>query len=233
MAEGPLGGETAALLQKVPLFAGIGPGDYNALLGCAGGHSRAFEKGAFLFLAGDRIDAVGVVLTGQLRILKEDAFGNRAILAEIGPGAVFGESFVCGSRYALSVSVEAVTACEVLFLDFDKVMQVCSSACPFHQALVRNMVRLIAQKNIGLMEKMEVLTKRTLREKILAYLSLLMQRQGGRAVESPLGRVDLADYLGVDRSALTRELNHMQSEGLLAFSKNRYEVLEKGDGAGA
>lgn len=213
------------MMLEIPLFAGIAQTDLPALLSCAGAFSQTYSRGDFLLLEGDAAHAIGVVLAGCVQVVKEDVFGNRAIINELPQGGIFGESFVCGGSYMLSVSVQATQDSQVLFLDFDHVMNSCSKACTFHTLMVKNMVRLIAQKNINLMEKLEVVTKRTLRERVLAYLSQLSQEQGADWLDSPLGRVDLADYLGVDRSALTRELNNMRKDGLIDFDKNRYKLL--------
>lgn len=214
-----------ALLQSIPLFRGIQPAEFKALFHCVGARSERFEKGEFIFLGGDQTSSIGIVLFGRVQILKEDIFGNRAILNDLGPRSAFGESFVCGGSYTLTVSVQAAEDCTVLFLPFERIMRICPSACGFHNALIKNMVELIARKNIKLMENLEITTKHSLREKILTYLSQLAQEQGSLTVTSPLGRVDLADFLGADRSSLTRELNRMQNDGFIRFEKNTYTLL--------
>lgn len=214
-----------SLLKDVSLFDGVNPEDFNALLSCIGAKRKGYRKGDMILLDGNAISMIGVVLVGRVQIIKEDVFGNRAILNDLGPKAVFGESFVCGGYFQLTVSVQAAADSEILFLPFERVMHICPSACGFHNTLIRNMVEMIARKNIKLVERLEVSTKRTLRERILAYLSHLAQEQGSVNVISPLGRVDLADYLGADRSALTRELNWMRDAGLIAFDKNTYTLM--------
>ena len=213
------------ILQSIPLFQGIASGDYPALLSCLGTRIAHYGKGEFASLRGDTLHAVGIVLDGRVQVIKEDVFGNRAILNDLDVGSVFGESFVCGGNYALSVSVQTAESSTILFLPFDKVMQTCPNACGFHSMLIKNMVVMIARKNIRLVEKLEITTKRSLREKILSYLSHLAQEQRSSEIKSPLGRVDLADFLGVDRSALTRELNRMAADGVIAYSKNTFTLL--------
>lgn len=212
------------LLQQVPLFHGIQTNDFESLFACVGAKKKNFDKGAFISLDGDNMKNIGVVLSGRVQIIKEDMFGNRTVLNELEHGGVFGESFVCGGHFVLTVSVQAADHCTVLFLPFDRVMTICPSACSFHNALIRNMVTMIARKNMKLLERLEVATKHTLREKMLTYLSQLAQEQASTTVTSPLGRVDLADYLGVDRSALTRELNRMRDDHLIDFVKNTYAL---------
>ena len=214
------------LLQGIPLFKGIKEPEFGALFGCVGATKEHFEKGEFIFLNGDQTNSIGIVLSGRVQIIKEDIFGNRAILNDLGPKAVFGESFVCGGNYALTVSVQAVEGSDILFLPFDRIMHICPSACGFHNTLVKNMVEMVSRKNIKLMETLEITTKRSLREKVLTYLSQLAQEQGSVTVTSPLGRVDLADFLGADRSALTRELNRMRELDLIRFDKNTYTLMD-------
>ena len=211
-------------LIKSPLFDGISLQNYNALLNCIGGKTKQYAKGEFISLSGDSINCIGVVMSGRVYILKEDIFGNRAILNDTGRGAIFGESFICSGSYSLTVSIQAAEKSEILFLPFDRVIQSCSSACLFHQALIKNMLVMIAKKNIKLIEKLEITTKHSLREKILAYLSQLAQEQDSTTVTSRLGRMDLADFLGADRSALTRELNRMRDDGLLDYERNTYRL---------
>ena len=112
-----------------------------------------------------------------------------------------------------------------MFLPFDRVMNSCTNTCVFHHQLIENMVRVIAMKNRDLMRKVEVVSKKNLREKILAYLSLQAQLHESRYFEIPLGRVELADYLCADRSALTHELSKMRDDGLIDFDKNMFRVF--------
>lgn len=213
------------LLASIPLFDHIHSNDYGALFSCIGARVETFDKGEFISLDGDRAQKIGIVLSGGAQIIKEDLFGHRTILSTLVSGNVFGESFVCGGHFVLAVSVQATENSSILFLPFERVLTMCPSACGFHNTLVRNMVTMIARKNVKLLERIEVATKHSLREKVLTYLSQLAQQQASKTVISPLGRIDLADYLGVDRSALTRELNRMSTDGLLTFSKNTYTLL--------
>ena len=141
------------------------------------------------------------------------------------PEDIFGETFACGAESSSLVSFVAAQDSKVLFLSFCRVMHTCTHACQFHQTLIENMVRLIARKNRELMRKVEVVSKKTLREKILAYLSIQAQSQGGKTFEIPLGRVEWAEYLCADRSALTRELARMKEEGILDYQKNTFTIL--------
>lgn len=213
-------------LKSVPLFAGVREEDMDGMLTCLGGYTRTYRKGEFLFRANEPVQSVGVLLDGALHVIQEDVWGNKRILTRIGEGELFGETFACGSR-AAAVSCTAAEDCRVLFLPFRRVLHSCDRFCAFHHRLIENMVVLIADKNMLLMEKIEVISKKTLREKILTYLFLQAQRQGRDYFEIPLGRVALAEYLCADRSALTRELAGMKAEGLIDYEKNTFRLLEK------
>lgn len=135
-----------SFLQTIPLFSGIKAEDFKALFACVGAKEESYDKGEFIFLNGNMINSIGIVISGRVQIIKEDIFGNKAILNDLMPKAVFGESFVCGGNYALTVSVQAVEKSTVIFLPFDRVMHICPSACGFHNSMIKNMVEMIAQK---------------------------------------------------------------------------------------
>lgn len=211
--------------MRSPLFAGIDAMDMEGMLGCIGYHVRDYQKGEIIAFEEENINHVGVVMEGAVDMLKEDVWGNRTMLVRSYPQDIFGETFACGEDSLSVVTFAAAENCRVLFLSFCRVMHTCTHACQFHQTLIENMVRLIARKNRELMRKVEVVSKKTLREKILAYLSIQSQAQGSRRFEVPLGRVEWAEYLCADRSALTRELAKMKDEGLIDYQRNSFEIL--------
>ena len=207
------------------LFAGIRREDMAGMLGCIGYHVRGYEKGEVIAFEAETIRHVGVVLEGKVDMVKEDLWGNRTMLVRTQKDGVFGETFACGEDNLSTVTFVAAEACQVLFLSFSRVMRTCTHACAFHQTLVENMLRLIARKNRELMGKVEVVSQKSLREKILAYLSLQARTQNARTFEIPLGRTELAEYLCADRSALTRELAKMQAEGIIDYHRNSFKIL--------
>ena len=176
-------------------------------------------------MEGTYIRHIGVVLSGCVDMVKEDIWGNRTLLIRSKKDDVFGETFACGEDKLSNVHFLASEDTSVLFLSFDQVMHNCTNACNCHRKLSDNMLRVIAAKNRELMRKVEVVSKRSIREKVLSYLSLLAQTQESRYVEVPMGRLELAEYLCVDRSALTRELAKMQDEGIIDYDKNIFRVL--------
>ena len=217
--------EAAVKNIRSPLFAGIGLEDMEGMLGCIGYHVREYAKGEIIAFEEETINHVGVVMDGAVDMVKEDVWGNRTMLLRSYREDIFGETFACGEDSLSVVTFVAAQDCKVLFLSFCRVMHTCTHACMFHQTLIENMVRIIARKNRELMRKIEVVSKRSLREKILAYLSIQSQSQGKKQFEIPLGRVEWAEYLCADRSALTRELAKMKEEGLIDYHRNQFEIL--------
>lgn len=212
-------------MAQSPLFAGIAQEDLQPMLHCVGYHVSAFRKGEVIAVEEENIHYIGVILSGAVDMIKEDLWGNKTMLVRMRPGELFGETFACGMDTLSVVSFMATEESRVLFMPFRRVMHTCTSACMFHHRLLENMVRLIASKNRDLMRKIEVVSKKNLREKILAYLSIQAQQHSSRYFEIPLGRVELADYLCADRSALTRELANMKNDGLIDYDKNMFRIL--------
>ena len=216
--------ELIAQLQT-PLFDGIRPEERGAMLDCIGYYVSSFRKGEIVVFEAERIRHVGVVISGSVDMIKEDVWGNKTMLLRFRKDEVFGETFACGSDNLSVVTFAVSQDAKILFLPFDRVMHSCTMACRFHYQLIENMVHIIANKNRDLMRKVEVVSKRTIREKLLTYLSLQAQLRESRYFEIPLGRVELAEYLCVDRSAMTRELVKMKEDGLIDYDKNWFRLI--------
>lgn len=216
-------------LKAIPLFKGMTEQDIASALACVGGFFKEYKKDEFIFLEEDKVQCVGCVLEGSVQMIREDIWANKTVLITIREKELFGESFACGNDIVASVSFVANEKTKVLFLPFDRVMHSCSSACAHHQNLMVNMVALIAEKNVALMAKIDIMSKKTLREKIGAYLLFQASYHNSKYFTIPLGRVQLAEYLNADRSALTRELNSMKEEGYIDFEKNTFRILKSFD----
>ena len=210
---------------NAPLFAGIKNEDMGAMLHCIGYHISSFSRGEIIAFEGDHLKHIGIVLSGRVDMVKEDLWGNKTMLLRMGRNEIFGETFACGDDSLSTVTFLVSEDAAVMFMPFSRVMHSCTMACGFHHRLIENMVRLIAGKNRELMQKVDVVSKRTIREKLLAYLSIQAQQQRQRYFEIPLGRVELAEYLCVDRSALTRELAKMKEYGLIDYDRNHFRIL--------
>lgn len=211
-------------LADMVMFQGIEKEHIGLLLDCIGSYPKSYAKGEYIAFEKDAIKNIGLVISGSVHMVKEDVWGNTTILTRMTRGHLFGESFACGSDDVSTVAFLATENTEVLWLPFDRVMSTCCNSCAFHQQIIKNMVIMLANKNQSLMEKIEVVSKKTLREKILSYLSQEAQRQNSKYFEIPLGRIELADYLCTDRSALTRELGKMRQEGLIDYDKNLFRI---------
>ncbi len=212
-------------LKNIPLFSGIKEKDLKSMVRCIGAYEKGYKKGEFISIEKESVKCIGIVLDGTVHMLKEDLWGNKSILSIIEKGELFGESFTCGNTFIATVSFFAASDINILFLPFKRVMHSCNMSCVFHHRLIENMVTLIADKNVKLMEKLEILSKRTLREKILTYLSLQAQKENSKYITIPMGRSQMADYLCVNRSALTRELSNIKADGLIDYHKNTFHLL--------
>ena len=212
--------------EQVPVFRGIGQEDLESLLTCLGSRRRSYEKGEFIILDQEEVPDLGVVLKGTVHMCKEDIWGNQTLLAYLKEGELFGETFALQKAARSCVSFLAASDCQVLFLSSRHILHPCEHSCPFHHRLAENLFDLLGKKNLQLMEKIEVTGKGSLREKILTYLSLQAQKQESKYITLPLRRTEMARFLSVNRSAMTRELSAMRAEGLIDYDKNTF-VLKK------
>ena len=208
-----------------PLFAHISKENLKAMLNCIGYHIGTYSKGEIVAFEEENIRHIGILLSGRVDMVKEDLWGNRTVLVRMRKDELFGETFACGAETESVVNFEVGEDAKILFIPFERAMHTCNLTCRFHHRLIENMVGIIAAKNRDLMRKVEVVSKRTLREKILAYLAIHAQQSDAKYFEIPLGRVEWAEYLCVDRSALTRELSKMRDDGLIDFDKNCFRLL--------
>ena len=213
------------ILEKCPLFEGIRMEDLSAMLGCIGGRSLTVAKGQAVCREGDPAINVGMVLTGAVRMERTDYYGNRSIVAHIGPAALFGETYACAGVSSLPVSVVADEDSTVLLMDCRRITTACSSACAFHNRIIFNLLRLVATKNLVFDQKIQITSKRTTREKLMAYLLNQAKLQGSNSFTIPYDRQALADYLEVDRSGLSAEISKLRKENVLESEKRRFTLL--------
>ena len=197
------------VLANCPLFSGLDSKVLAQWLEDLSPIVRILSRDQFLFHLGDLTRQIGIVLSGSLHILYEDAFGNRSILAVVEPLDMFAEAYACAGA-SLEVSVAARESSVVMLLDSQTLFR--ASGGPFEQ-IRGNLLRILAGKNLVLNEKIRHLTRRTTREKLLSYLSAQQQKAGRRSFQIPFDRQQLADYLAVDRSAMCTELGKLCREG--------------------
>ena len=213
------------VLRQTRLFAGISEDEIAAMLDCLQAKVRRYKKGEYIFRQGEHPEHVTVVTEGSLHIQNNDHWGNRSIVNTVSVGEVFGEAYAAPDSGAMPNDVVAVEDSAVLFLDVKKLLTVCSSGCKFHTLVIQNMFFSISEKNRRLMQKLGHISKRSTREKLISFLSEEAKRQGSKSFAIPFNRQQLADYLSVDRSAMSNELCKMRDEGLLIFEKNKFTLL--------
>lgn len=210
----------------IPLFQGLDMEEINEVLQKFHGLIKHFPKSDYIYLAGDCVENLCVVLEGTVQMIKEDIWGEKAIIANLGAGSVFAENFLgrLGDRSMVSYFVASDS--EVLMLPLGRTLFDANTSSKASQRLMCNIVSILADNNTRLIEKTEILCKKTLRSKILAYLEQESRNNGCRSFTIPFNRTDLANYLDADRSALTRELARMKEDGLIDYTKNTFELLD-------
>ena len=213
------------VLSQCPLFSGISREEMGLMLNCLGGKITAIAKGNPVFLEGEPAKYVGVVLSGKVQIVRDDYYGNRSVLTVVSPGGLFAEAFACAGVETLPVSAIALHGCTVLLLDCKRVLTGCSNACPFHSRLVQNLLQGIAQKNLMLTAKIRCMSQKTTQEKLMEFLLEQTKHQGSGEFVIPYDRQALADYLGVERSAMSAELSKLKKAGLIDYRGSRFRVL--------
>ncbi len=217
--------EDLQVIAKSRLFQGMEPKEITAMLDCIGGKTSAFQKREALLLAGDTVDSIGILLKGTVQVVQEDITGNRTLLEELSPGDIFAETMACLGLSHSPFSVIAEEDGKVLRIRFARLLKSCSSACAFHNRLIKNMMVLMAEKNWFLRKKVELLSLKTTREKLMRFFLDQGRKTGNLRFTLPFSRAELADFLSVDRSAMCRELGKMQKDGLIAIERREIEII--------
>ncbi len=217
--------ENLKTLKMSSLFQGVEDNDLEAMLSCLGATDRKYRKNDVILLAGTKVTSVGILIEGNAQITRDDAEGNRAILSDLEKADLFAEAYVAAGSMEVPITVIATSDCRIVWIPFNKIVGTCSNACGFHKTLVQNMMRVIAVKNIWMNEKMRILSCKTTKEKLITYLSDYSERVGKNKFKIPFSRNELADFLSVDRSAMSRELSKLRDEGYLNYHKNEFELL--------
>ncbi|SFK95553.1 cAMP-binding domain of CRP or a regulatory subunit of cAMP-dependent protein kinases [Lachnospiraceae bacterium KH1T2] len=212
--------------NEVDLFENINEADLDKLLVCIHSFKKEFQKGQTIYMEEDSIPYVGIVLYGSVHMIKNDIWGNSSLFTFFGPGELFGESFAVQKDISSSVLFKAAKDTKVLFLAARNIIHTCPNACAFHGQIATNLFHLLGMKNQKFINKIEILSKGKIREKLLAYISQLAQEQQSKYVNSPLSRAALAEYLSVNRSAMIRELSKMRDDGIIDFDKDTFIVKE-------
>ena len=218
--------EYISLLKNTDLFKGVEEAAIGSLLQSMGARKRHFNKGNFVFYAGDDINTISIVLSGSCHIVQEDYWGNRNILTLVQKGQLFGEAFAALPSAQAIVDVVVVEEGDILFLSIDSLMRSDTSLPAEARSVLRNVMGLLAGKNILLTKKISYISQRSTRQKLMAYLSDEARRLGSSSFTIEFNRQQLADFLSVDRSAMSAELSRMQKDGLIKYHKDEFTLLQ-------
>lgn len=213
------------ILRKCSLFHNITDEHLIKMLTCLGAKIENFDKKYTIMAEGNPAKYIGIMLSGSAQIVQVDYFGNRSIVSEVETSEIFGESFACAEVGEVPVTIIANEFSEVMLIDCGHILHTCSNNCGFHQQLIFNLMKDLATKNIMFHQKIEITSKRSTREKLLAYLFFRAKKAGSNSFVIPFDRQELADYLEVDRSGLSAEISKLKAEGVLDCRKNRFELL--------
>ncbi len=213
-------------LTQTTLFQGIRENELDQLLNCLMAREKSYEKNEIIFSAGSSIHEMGLVVSGSVNIVVNFYWGNRSIFSHMGRGDIFGENYAAIPGERLLIDVVATEASRILFLDLNKLLSTCQHCCTFHHRLIHNLLKISAQRSIGLSRRMMHTAPKSIRDRLLSYLSEQALFHKSSHFFIPFNRQQLADYLNVDRSALSNELSKMQREGLLRFRKNEFTLEE-------
>ena len=211
-------------LTNTPLFHGIREDELREMLGCLNAREQEYKKGEIIFRAGDSVTEVGLVERGSVNIVVNFYWGNSSIFGHVTQGNLFAETYAAIPGKELLNDVVAAEDCLILFLDMRHLTTTCASSCVFHQRIVHNLLRIFAQKNISMSSRMMHIAPKSLRERLLSYLSEQAMEHGSAHFTIPFDRQQLADYLGVDRSAMSNELSKMQRDGLITFRRSEFTL---------
>lgn len=211
-------------LSKIPIFQGIEEPEIASLLQCLQATERTYQKGETILSEGSITENMGIVLSGMALISCGDIWGNTSVLGHVTPGSVFAEVYACIPREPLLITVSAAEDTTVLFMNVGRILSTCTNACPFHTRLARNLLTVCAHKSLQLSQRILHTSSKSIRGRLMSYFSQCAKQAGNHTFQIPYNRQQLADYLGVDRSAMCHELSKMQKEGLISYEKNRFSL---------
>ena len=216
-------------LKETSLFSDISEEDLQKLFKCVSANKKFFERDSFIFHVGDDVRFVYFILSGSIHIINEDFWGNQSIIETMYKDTLFGEAYVFSSRKNQLVSVTAAEDSDILEIDPTSLFETCPCGCSCHSQLVKNALCITSEKIVRLTEKLGHIMRRTTREKLLSYLSKCAQQEKSNSFYIPYSRQQLADYLCVDRSALSNELSKLQAQNMIKYRKNQFNLFVNHD----
>jgi len=217
------------ILRNNPFFKGLTDHEILSILHCVNATVISKERDSYIFRAGDSTKVMGLVVSGCVLVMQEDLWGHRNILSKCHVGDFFGEPYAASPGAVLNISVVADENCEIIFLNIQRLLVTCPTACEHHQKLIRNLVSVLANKILLLNNKITHVGKRTTRDKVLSYLSAESLRHSSLSFDIPFDRQQLADYLCIDRAAMSTEISKLQKEGFIKTNRNHFELMVSGE----
>ena len=212
------------------LFKGIEPGDCRRMITCFNADMKTFKPGSRIMDYSDNPDKLGIILNGTAVMVRYDVNGVRSIMESLGEQSVFGVYFTFTASLRSGIEIIAETECEVMFVKRSEITKRCENACQCHSRVVENLLDLMSEKAISLNERIEVLSQRSIEDKLISCLSIIEEKTPkGKAPQIPFSTTALSDYLCVNRSALQREISRLKKEGVLTISKRKFKLYRSPD----
>lgn len=208
------------------LLRGVESGEVAGMIQCLSVRVRSFKRGETVFWEGERVADVGIVVSGEARSLKFSTAGNAVIIATIHSGGYLGVMLAASRDRISPVTVQAHTDMTAAFVPFERIVGVCDKVCRRHSTVVMNFLDAVAEKALLLHDRNDCLIKSSVRDKVLTFLRRAGKDKDGKAFDVPLDRREMAEYLNVERSALSRELARMRDEGIIEFYKNTFRLIK-------
>ena len=209
-------------LTNTVLFHGIREEELSEMLPCLNAHKRIYQKSEIVIRTGETVSEIGLVVEGSVNVVVNFYWGNSHIFGHIGKGDVFALNFAAIPGREVNCDVVAAEDTEILFVDMHRLLSTCQNNCPYHGRLIHNLIRISAEKSLRLSNRMMHIAPKSIRERLLSYFSEQAIENRSPRFSIPFSRQQLADYLGVDRSALSNELSKMQRDGLITYRKNDF-----------
>ena len=215
------------IILKSKIFKNIEENEVDLLLKCINNYRKTFKKGEIILREGEKTEYMGIVITGSVVVERADLWGNNTVLGVISPGGIFAETYSILNDEPLMINVYANEKSEILFLRTNEIFKTCEKSCNFHDQLILNLIRIASFKNLNLSRKILHTGPKTIRGKLLSFFSEWVKKEKSLSFSIPYDRQQLADYLSVDRSAMSNELSKMQKEGILEFKKNKFKIIDE------
>ena len=221
--------ENKPILINNSLFRSIPESDIPILLKHLEAYTGQYKKDTYIKMAGDPADFIGIVLSGEIYICQTDFYGNRSIVASFTAGNLFAEAFACAGIAQLPADILAAADCRILFLSSRTLFQSCDRCSSFHHQLIANLLGIVSRKNLYLNQKLSYISRGTTKEKLLAYLSDQAKQNHSNEFTIPFNRQELADFLGVERSAMSAELGKLSKLGVLETQRRYFRLFRAVD----